>query len=80
MRRLDLNGADRTSRAWSDCIPYVYDAGTLLLDLVDAKSNPLVWRAWAEGSIDGAIDNQDWMEARIDEAVGKIVARLPRRL
>ena len=27
---------------------------------------------------DGAIDNQDWMEARIDDTVAKILARLPR--
>jgi hypothetical protein len=58
----------------------VYDAGTLLIDLVDARTNRLVWRGWAEGSVDGVIDNQEWMEARIDEAVTRILERLPRRL
>jgi Domain of unknown function (DUF4136) len=60
-----------------DCEPYVYDSGTLLIDLVDARSNQLVWRGWSEGTMDNAIDNQDFMEQRIDEAVGKILARLP---
>jgi hypothetical protein len=50
----------------------------LLLDFIDARTNQLAWRGWAEGGFDGAIDNQDWMEARIDAAVGKILARLPR--
>ena len=62
----------------SDCRPFVYDAGTLLLDFIDTRTNQLAWRGWAEGSFDGAIDNQDWMEARIDDAVAKILARLPR--
>jgi Domain of unknown function (DUF4136) len=63
-----------------DCKPSVYDAGTLLIDLVDARSNNLVWRGWAEGSIDGAIDNQLWLEEKVDEAVRLILERLPRRL
>jgi len=58
----------------------VYEAGTILLDLVDARTNTLVWRSWAESSVDGAIDNQRHMEQLIDEAVGKIVATVPRRL
>jgi hypothetical protein len=62
------------------CEPYVYDKGTLLLDLVDARTNKLVWRGWAEGSMDNAIDNQEFMEQRIDEAVTKILATLPRDL
>ena len=62
------------------CEPYVYDAGTLLLDLVDARTNTLVWRGWAEGSMGNAIDNQDLMEERIDVAVTKILATLPRGL
>jgi hypothetical protein len=63
-----------------NCEPYVYDAGTLLLDLVDTRTNKLVWRGWSEGTMDNAIDNQDFMEQRIDESVTKILARLPSQL
>ena len=63
----------------SDCRPFVYDAGTLLLDFIDTRTNQLAWRGWAEGGFDGAIDNQEWMEARIDDTVAKILARLPLR-
>ena len=61
-----------------DCEPYVYEAGTLLLDFVDTRTNRVVWRGWAEGSMDGVIDNQQWLEERVDEAVRRILARLPR--
>jgi hypothetical protein len=62
----------------AECRPFVYDAGTLLLDFVDAHTNKLVWRGWAEGSMDG-VDNQEWMEQKVDDAVNRILARLPRR-
>ena len=63
----------------SDCRPFVYDAGTLLLDFVDAHTSKLVWRGWAEGSMDGVIDNQAWMEQKVDDAVKRILARFPHR-
>jgi hypothetical protein len=59
------------------CGPYVYDAGTLLIDLVDRRTNRVAWRGWAEGSLDAAIDDQARLEQAIDEAVAKILARLP---
>jgi hypothetical protein len=58
--------------------PYVFDAGTLVLDLVEPATNKLLWRGWAEGSFEGLVDNQAWLEAHVDSAVQKILARLPR--
>ena len=58
-----------------DCHADVYDQGTLL-NLLDARTDRLVWRGWAEGSLDGVIDDQGWMEDRIDEAVARILRRL----
>jgi Domain of unknown function (DUF4136) len=81
-QRLDVNGADR-DRGYcrgNDCRPYVYEAGTLLLDLVDTHTSRVVWRGWAEGSVDGLIDDQKWMEQQIDDAVTRILAGIPRRL
>ena len=56
---------------------YVFDAGTLFIDLVDPRTNTLVWRGWAEASLEGVIDNQASMETRIDDAVRRILQRLP---
>ena len=79
-QQINANGTDQPNVSCDGCQPYVYDAGTILVDLVDARTSRLVWRGWAEGSIDGVIDDQAWMEKRIDEAVARIMERLPRRL
>lgn len=65
-------------RGGFDRDPYVSDAGTLVIDLIDPRTETLIWRGWATGSMEGAIDDQAWMEARIDEAVTRILERLPR--
>jgi hypothetical protein len=80
-QRLDTNAIDREYGRCEveECQPMVYDAGTLLLDFIDTRTNTLAWRGWAEGSLDGVIDDQQWMEKTIDEAVESILERLPRR-
>jgi Domain of unknown function (DUF4136) len=83
-QRIDVNGIDR-ERGYcnaGECKPFVYEAGTLLLDIVDARTNRIVWRGWVEDGIDlnGVIDDQRLMEARIDETVARLIARLPPRL
>jgi hypothetical protein len=76
---IDNRRADRNDDC-DECWPEVYDQGTLFIDFVDARTNRLVWRGWAKGSIDGVIDDQTWMEQRIDEAVIRIMRKLPQRL
>jgi hypothetical protein len=82
-QRLEVNSTGRDTNGYclsDDCRPYVYDKGALVLDLVDARTDRLIWRGWAEGSVEGTIDNQEWMEQKIDEVVARILERLPRRL
>ena len=80
-QRLDTSAIDQEYGRCDveECRPRVYDAGTLLLDFIDTRTNTLAWRGWAEGSLDGVIDDQQWMEETIDKAVEKILAQLPRR-
>jgi hypothetical protein len=79
---LDVRTIDRDYRdsATARYEPYVFDAGTLFVDLVDPSTNRLVWRGWAEANIEGVIDDQRLLEQRIDEAVTRILDRLPPRL
>ena len=79
-QRLDTNAFDQEYGRCDaeECRPRVYDAGTLLLDFIDTRTNTLAWRGWAEGSLDGVIDDQQWMEETVDKAVERILARLPR--
>jgi hypothetical protein len=50
---------------------------TMMLDFVDGRTNRLAWRGWAEGILDGVIDDQQLMEEAVDNAVERILARLP---
>ena len=81
-QRIDARELDREYGSCENdsCRPYVYEAGTLVVDLVDPRTKKVVWRGWAEGAIDGVIDNQTWMEEKVSEAVARILERLPNRL
>lgn len=62
-----------------ECTPFVFDAGTVVIDLVDAQSKSLLWRGWAEGNISGLIDDQARLEVEIARIIGRIFAPLSRR-
>jgi hypothetical protein len=74
-QRVDVIHIDRTeSYGHSTEIPAtVYDANTLVLDVVDRRTRVLVWRGWAEEFL-GAIDDQPRMEQQIDRAVDRLLA------
>jgi hypothetical protein len=76
-QRVAIPAFDRENDNCRDCRPTIYEAGTLTIDFIDTRTSRLAWRGWAEGAVDGVIDNQDWMEQKIDEAVIRILARLP---
>jgi uncharacterized protein DUF4136 len=82
-KRLDVDQIDRGYGYCStdDCQPRVndYEAGTLVVDIVDAASNVLIWRGWAQGSLDGVLGNRDRLRRRIDESVRQMFENLPRR-
>ena len=80
-QQIDASELDRSSRRCEqqECHAYVFDEGTLLIDLVDARTDALVWRGWAERSLDGVVDDQAWMNQVIDKAVAAIFGRLPAR-
>jgi hypothetical protein len=67
---------------FDDCRPRVeaYEAGTLVIDIVDARTKRLVWRGWAEDDLAGALANQERFEQFIDDAVAGMLQRLPRPL
>jgi hypothetical protein len=75
-QRIDLTEREPWE-ACAECKPFIYDAGTLMIDLVDARTSDLLWRGWSQSNIDGIVDNQRWLEDQIDETVAKIFERLP---
>lgn len=80
--RLDAAGIDH-SRGYCttpDCASVVttYEAGTLMLDVVDARTNKLVWRGWSQTNLAGVIDDRDRLAALIEESVDRMMRRFPR--
>lgn len=57
-----------------------FEAGTIVIDVVDTNTNRVVWRGWAQQDLGGAIDNPDQLADLIDEAVSRMMARFPRPL
>ncbi len=53
-----------------------YTEGTLVVDIVDAKSNELVWRGSGQGEVRERAD-PDERTRRINDAIAKILAEFP---
>jgi hypothetical protein len=79
-QEIDAQQIDRQFCADGGCRPSVYDAGTLVVDLVDTATSRLLWRGWADSALGELINSQPAMEQRIDESVTRILERLPSRL
>lgn len=82
-QRFEVNGVDRSrGYCYEDCEPMVseYEQGTFVVDAVDARTNRVVWRGWAQSDVGGVIDNQDRLAERIDKAVTRMMARFPKNL
>jgi TolB-like protein len=78
-RRLDVDRLDR-ERGYSPVAAlgvFEYESGTLVIDVVDAHTDRVVWRGWAEHSVDDILASRDRMAATIDRAVEQMLARFP---
>jgi len=82
--RIDVDRMDseRGYCSANSCSPPVveYEAGTLVIDIIDMRTNRLIWRGWAQGSVKGMLDSQDTMARQIDDAVTRMFTRFPRPL
>jgi hypothetical protein len=54
-----------------------YDEGTIVVDVIDARTNALVWRGWAQDSVTGIADHPGRMADYVDAAMRKIMERFP---
>jgi hypothetical protein len=57
-----------------------YEAGTLVIDVIDARTNKLLWRGWAQRAVGGMLANQDTMSRQINEAVARMFEQFPKPL
>lgn len=54
-----------------------YEEGTIVLDVINAATGKLIWRAWAQDNIRGMIDDQDAMQQHITRSVTKMFEEFP---
>src|SRR5688572_1910833 len=82
--RLDVDRLDvqRGYCAESGCdVPTLrYEAGTLVIDAIDARTNRLIWRGWAQSAVEGMLHNQDTMARQINEAIARMFEEFPKPL
>ena len=74
--RIDVDEIDRDHGycATADCRPRVtrYEAGTLVVDIVDARTSRLILRGWAQDSLDGVLGNRDRVRHTVDESITRM--------
>jgi hypothetical protein len=79
--RLDVNRVDRQYGYCYGvgCEPDVteYEAGTLVLDVVDTRTNRVIWRGWAQDTIEDTLTNRDRMARHINDAVTRMMVTFP---
>ncbi len=79
--RIDVDRTDRNRGYGYQGNPTVtthtFEAGTIVIDIVDARTNRVVWRGWAQRDLAGILDNHDRLAKTIDEAVTRMLARFP---
>ena len=78
-QRIYISGTEPTRERCADCAVQVYDEGTVLIDLVDARTGALVWRGSAQTDIAGAVADQTRLERTIERVVTRILNTLPPR-
>jgi hypothetical protein len=63
----------------NDCRPQImkYDAGTLVIDIIDASTRQLVWRGWAEHRLEDMLDDPAAVRRRVQNAVSDLFEEFP---
>ncbi len=76
-QRIDVTSVDRSYGYGGEIRDY--EAGTIVLDLVDARTQKVIWRGWAQDAVSGMLADQDTMAGKVNEAVTRMLAQLPAR-
>lgn len=77
-QRFDVSSSNQTSSGgYTEPQIIDYDESTIVLDMIDARTNRLVWRGWAKESIQSVVDDQARLKQHIDESVERMLKQLP---
>jgi hypothetical protein len=80
-RRLEVIRADE-GRGYADAtgesVSREYEEGTLVIDVVDARTKRVIWRGWARQDLADMLNNPRAMDAYVQKAVRAMFARFPK--
>ena len=83
-QRIDVNRVDSGYGYCygGDCETRVIVQGwrACVFDVVDTRTNRVIWRGWAQDSVEDALNNQDTMARKINQAITRMLDRFPREL
>jgi hypothetical protein len=57
-----------------------YEAGTIVLDIMDVKTGRLLWRGWAQTDLKNLLEDEERMSRTIQDAVKRMLRQLPPAL
>jgi len=72
------HGSGRRSSPMARDVEFAWEAGSLVLDVLDPSGSKLLWRGTAEAEVDPAATPEE-SEARAREAVERLLERFPPR-
>ncbi len=83
-QRVDVIRADRDMGYASGAAPSgdavaEYDEGTLVVDVVDAKTSKVVWRGWAQTDLAAVLRSREAMQKRVEQACARMFAEYGAR-
>ena len=82
-QRIDVNSIDIAYGYCAEgCEPHYmqYEAGTLVLDVIDYRTQVLIWRGWARTDIAGALTDGTRMAEIIAQAAAGMLQHFPHAL
>ena len=80
-QKVDVQETDRPyGYCYGDCADRVveFEQGTLIVDVIDARTKKVIWRGWAQDTMTGVIDDQSRLESQVTKNVALMMALLPQ--
>jgi len=57
-----------------------YEAGTIVLDFVDARTNQVIWRGWAQDALRNLLNDRETTARAVESAVTRMMTQFPGKL
>jgi hypothetical protein len=76
--RIDIRQIDEPRDYQGATETFVYQEGTILLDIADARSKRVIWRGWAQADLADLLIEPESMALRLADIARRMFERFPR--